>query len=342
MIQIDHLSKRYGDLTVVDDISFSVPPGSVTGFLGPNGAGKSTTLRCLTGLTTPTQGSATVYGRPYRDLPNPAMQVGCLLDAGAQHDGRTGREVLTLGTMAMGLPRTRVDEVLELVGLTASEAKKRVGTYSLGMRQRLGIGHALLGNPRVLVLDEPANGLDPQGIHWMRWLLRNFADAGGSVLLSSHLLHEVQQVADHIVMIGQGRIVTQGSTTDLLSSGQDLEQMFLQLTASTARGAVPGNPFATGGNPFGAQDGGFAPQPNPFAPQAPPGTMQQPGPAPQGTNPFTGQPNPQGPNPWAPPQPASGGAHSPRQPGGQVREMPPTESSRMEPQDNSQQNGPVA
>lgn len=335
MIQIDHLSKRYGDLSVVDDISFSVPAGSVTGFLGPNGAGKSTTLRCLTGLTRPTQGSATIHGVDYRNLPNPAMHVGCLLDAAAQHDARTGREVLTLGAMAMGLPRTRVDEVLELVGLTASEAKKRLGTYSLGMRQRLGIGHALLGNPRVLVLDEPANGLDPQGIHWMRWLLRNFADAGGSVLLSSHLLHEVQQVADHIVMIGQGRIVTQGSTAELLSSGQDLEQMFLQLTASTARGAVPGNPFGGPGNPFGGPDaggpggggpggGGFAPQGNPFAPGTPvAGGGHVPPHEPPMVQTHQAGPAPQGTSPWAPPP--NTGAHTPQNP-----------------TDPTQQNGPLA
>lgn len=253
MITIEHLTRRYGDHTVVDDITFEVPAGSITGFLGPNGAGKSTTLRCLTGLARPTSGRATVLGVPYRELPSPGLQVGCLLDAAAQHEGRTGREVLTLSSIAMGLPRRRVDEVLDLVGLTAAEARQRVGTFSLGMRQRLGIAGALLGNPRVLVLDEPANGLDPQGIQWMRWLLRSFADAGGSVLLSSHLLHEVQQVADHVVLVGNGRVVAQGSTADLLRGGRDLEQLFLQLTAASARGrAAPGGPppGGQGANPF--------------------------------------------------------------------------------------------
>lgn len=238
MITINHLSKRYGDVLAVNDISFEVVPGSVTGFLGPNGAGKSTSLRCLVGLTHPTSGEATVLGSRYRDLPNPASHVGVLLDASAQHAGRTGREVLALGALTMGLPKTRVDQVLDLVGLTAKESKKRVGTYSLGMRQRLGIGHALLGDPAVLILDEPANGLDPHGIHWMRGLLRRFADSGGTVLLSSHLLHEVQQIADRIVMIGNGQIVADGTTADLLAGGADLEQMFLELTASTAREGV--------------------------------------------------------------------------------------------------------
>lgn len=235
MITVNHLSKRYGSVAAVNDISFEVTPGSVTGFLGPNGAGKSTTLRCLTGLTQPSSGSATILGQQYTDIPNPAMRVGSLLDASAQHVGRTGREILTLSRLTMGLPAQRVEEVLQLVGLTPKEAKQRVGTYSLGMRQRLGIANALLGSPEVLILDEPVNGLDPQGIHWMRGLLRRFADSGGTVLLSSHLLHEVQMIADHIVMIGQGRIVAEGTTDELLAGGNDLEEMFLTLTAPTAR-----------------------------------------------------------------------------------------------------------
>lgn len=235
MITVTNLTKRYGNSVAVDDISFTVEPGSVTGFLGPNGAGKSTTLRCLTGLTRPTSGTATVLGRPYAEIPNPAAHVGTLLDASALHQGRTGREFLTLGTIAIGTPRSRVDEVLGLVGLTPKEAKMRIGTYSLGMRQRLGIAHALLGDPTVLLLDEPVNGLDPQGIYWMRGLLRQFADAGGAVLLSSHLLHEVQQIADHIVMIGQGRIVANGPTAELVAGSGDLEKMFLELTNPLAR-----------------------------------------------------------------------------------------------------------
>jgi ABC-2 type transport system ATP-binding protein len=218
-IEVARLRKSYGRHAAVDDVSFAVRPGSVTGFLGPNGAGKSTTLRMLVGLTRPSGGRATVLGVPYPQLANPGRRVGVLLDASAQHAGRTGREVLALGAMLMGLPNGRVDEMVELVGLTGDEARRRTGTYSLGMRQRLGIAHALLGRPRVLILDEPANGLDPAGIHWMRGLLRRFADDGGAVLLSSHLLREIEVVADELVVIGRGRIVAQGSKRDLLSVG---------------------------------------------------------------------------------------------------------------------------
>jgi ABC-2 type transport system ATP-binding protein len=175
-------------------------------------------MRMLVGLTPPTSGSASVLGVPYASLGNPGRRVGVLLDASAQHPGRTGREVLSLGATVMGLPRSRVDEMLDLVGLTAEEARRRVGDYSLGMRQRLGIGHALLGDPEVLILDEPANGLDPSGIHWMRGLLRRFVDSGGSVLLSSHLLHEVEVIADELVIIGGGRIVAQGTKATMLAS----------------------------------------------------------------------------------------------------------------------------
>ena len=217
MILIDQLTKRYGATTAVDSVSFAVAPGTVTGFLGPNGAGKSTTLRMLVGLTPPTSGSATVLGVPYARLPNPGRHLGVVLDRAARQPGRTGREVLTLGATLMALASARVDEVLGLVGLTAQEARRRVGDYSLGMRQRLGIAHALLGDPEVLVLDEPANGLDPAGIHWMRGLLRRFADRGGSVLLSSHLLPEVEAVADQLVIIGRGRIAARGSKADLLA-----------------------------------------------------------------------------------------------------------------------------
>ena len=217
MILIHELTKRYGGSTAVDAVSFAVPPGTVTGFLGPNGAGKSTTMRMLVGLTPPTSGCATVLGVPYARLGNPGRHVGALLDASAQHPGRTGREVLAIGAMVMDLPRTRADEMLDVVGLTPVEARRRVRDYSLGMRQRLGIAHALLGDPEVLVLDEPANGLDPAGIHWMRGLLRRFADRGGAVLLSSHLLNEVEAVADQLVIIGGGRIVAQGTKSELLA-----------------------------------------------------------------------------------------------------------------------------
>jgi ABC-2 type transport system ATP-binding protein len=190
----------------------------VTGFLGPNGAGKSTTMRIITGLTPPSRGTATIGGVDYRDIPNPGTQVGVLLDASAQHAGRSGREILTIGARTMGLPSSRVDEMLALVSLTDKEAKRRVKNYSLGMRQRLGIAHALLGDPKVLILDEPANGLDPAGIHWMRGLLREYANRGGTVLLSSHLLHEVQIIADELIVIGNGTIVAQGTKDELLQA----------------------------------------------------------------------------------------------------------------------------
>ena len=218
MIAVEHLTKRYGRQLAVDDISFRCEPGTVTGFLGPNGAGKSTTLRMITGLTNPNAGTTTVLDTSYRSLPNPGREVGVLLDASAQHSGRTGREALTLSAMVLGVDRRRVDELMEYVGLSRAAGRKRVGTYSLGMRQRLGIAQALLGEPRVLILDEPANGLDPEGIAWMRRLLRDFADRAGTVLLSSHLLREVEAVADQLVVIGNGRIVAQGSKADLLAS----------------------------------------------------------------------------------------------------------------------------
>ncbi|GAB3998412.1 ABC transporter ATP-binding protein [Nocardioides marmoraquaticus] len=217
MITIESLTKRYGRFTAVDDVGFAAAPGRVTGFLGPNGAGKSTTLRMLTGLTPPTSGRALVGGRRFVDLPNPGREVGVLLDASAQHAGRTGREALGVAAATMGLPRSRVDAMLALVGLTDDESCRRVRSYSLGMRQRLGIATALVGDPQVLVLDEPANGLDPAGIRWMRDLLRSYADDGGTVLLSSHLLHEVEVVADDLVVIGNGRIVAQGTKAELLA-----------------------------------------------------------------------------------------------------------------------------
>jgi ABC-2 type transport system ATP-binding protein len=189
MITVKSLTKTYGAFTAVDDVSFTAQPGRVTGFLGPNGAGKSTTLRIIVGLTRASSGTATVCGARYVDLPNPGLVVGVLLDASAQHAGRTGREILTVAQHVMGLRRQRVEEMLDLVSLTSQEASRRVRDYSLGMRQRLGIATALIGQPEVLILDEPANGLDPAGVRWMRGLLRDYADRGGTVLLSSHLLH---------------------------------------------------------------------------------------------------------------------------------------------------------
>ncbi len=222
MISVESLTKHYGRFTAVDHVSFTAAPGRVTGFLGPNGAGKSTTMRVMVGLTRPTTGRVTIGGRDYRDLANPGLEVGVLLDASAQHAGRSGREILAIAQQTMGLPRTRVAETLARVGLTEDEAGRRVRDYSLGMRQRLGIATALIGDPDVLILDEPANGLDPAGIRWMRDLLRGFADDGGTVLLSSHLLHEIEVIADDLVVIGQGRIVAQGTKTELLAAAGTL------------------------------------------------------------------------------------------------------------------------
>jgi ABC-2 type transport system ATP-binding protein len=220
MIAIEHLTKRYGTQLAVSDVSFACEPGTVTGFLGPNGAGKSTTLRSLCGLATPTSGTATVGGRAYRDLPNAGRTVGVLLDAGAQHAGRTGRESLVLSAMVLGVDRRRVDEVLELVGLAGSPAGKRLGKYSLGMRQRLGLAAALLGDPEVLVLDEPANGLDPAGIRWLRDLLRSLAAEGRTILVSSHVLAEVAQTVDRVVIIHRGRLVRQAPMVEVLAGAQ--------------------------------------------------------------------------------------------------------------------------
>ena len=222
MISVESLTKQYGRFTAVDHVSFTAATGRVTGFLGPNGAGKSTTMRVMVGLTRPTTGRVTITGRDYRDLANPGLEVGVLLDASAQHAGRTGREILAIAQQTMGLPKVRVAETLARVGLTDDEAGRRVRDYSLGMRQRLGLATALIGEPEVLILDEPANGLDPAGIRWMRDLLRGFADAGGTVLLSSHLLHEIEVIADDLVVIGQGRIVAQGSKAELLAAAGTL------------------------------------------------------------------------------------------------------------------------
>ena len=232
MISCSNLTKNYGSTTVVDDVTFRADPGRVTGFLGANGAGKSTTMRMICGMTAPSSGSSLILGQRFRDLVNPGRQIGVLLDAGAQHMGRTGRETLALSALQMGVPRRRVDEVLELVQLDRKAAGKHVGAYSLGMRQRLSLANALLGSPQVLMLDEPANGLDPAGIRWMRGLLRQFADDGGTVLLSSHLLHEVELIADDLVVIEHGRIVARGAVADFTANGtHSLEEAFFSLTA---------------------------------------------------------------------------------------------------------------
>ena len=214
MIAVRDLGKRFGSTVAVDGLSFDVLPGRVTGFLGPNGSGKSTTMRMILGLDRPTAGSVTVHGRPYRDAPAPMREVGALLDARAVQGGRTARAHLRWLATAGGVPRSRVDEVLELVGL-ADVAGRRIGGFSLGMSQRLGIAAALLGDPRTLLFDEPINGLDPEGIRWIRVLLRDLAAGGRTVLVSSHVLTEMEETADHVVVIGRGRLVADTGMAEL-------------------------------------------------------------------------------------------------------------------------------
>jgi ABC-2 type transport system ATP-binding protein len=244
MIEANRMTKQRDGRAVVSDVTFRCEPGTVTGFLGPNGAGKTTTMRMLVGLSAPDGGDARILGVRYRDLPNPGRRVGILLDASAQHAGRRGREALAISAQTMGVPAQRVDTVLELVGLDAAAARRRVGQYSLGMRQRLGLAHALLGDPEVLILDEPANGLDPEGMRWMRGLLRDFAERGGTVLLSSHLLAEVEAVADRMMIIGGGRIRAQGTRAELLTeSGTIVEAADLAgLDAALERAGLATHP----------------------------------------------------------------------------------------------------
>ena len=228
-ITVQGLTKRFGDVLAVDRLSFQVDEGTVAGFLGPNGAGKTTTLRMLLGLVDPTSGTATVGGRRYRDLPDPARRVGAVLEAGGFHPGRSARDHLRIQATAAGLPQTRIDQVLEQTGL-AGAARRRVGGFSLGMRQRLGLAAALLGDPEVLILDEPANGLDPEGVHWLRGLVRGLAAEGRTVLVSSHLLAEVAKTVDQVVIVDEGRLVTQAAMAEL-TAGASLEDVFLELTA---------------------------------------------------------------------------------------------------------------
>jgi ABC-2 type transport system ATP-binding protein len=213
-IVVADLTKTYGTLRAVDGLNFTVEPGTITGFLGPNGAGKTTTLRMLLGLITPDAGTATISGHPYRALPAPNDQVGALLEASGFHPARSGRNHLRIYGTVNGYPPERADQVLELVGL-ADVGRRPVRGYSLGMRQRLALATALLGDPRVLILDEPANGLDPEGIAWLRRLLRSLADEGRTVLVSSHVLSEVQQLVDHVVILHRGRLVRQGALSEL-------------------------------------------------------------------------------------------------------------------------------
>lgn len=221
MIEVNSLTKEYGKVRAVDDLTFTVEPGVVTGFLGPNGAGKSTTMRMILGLDTPTTGTALIDGTPYRSLSNPLNKVGALLDAKAIHPNRSARNALLWQAQASGIDTSRVDAVLDLVGLT-SVANKKVGGFSLGMGQRLGIAAAMLGDPEYLILDEPVNGLDPEGIRWVRELLRRFAAEGRTVLVSSHLLAEMAQTADHLIVIGKGRLVAAGSVHDFIKENSVL------------------------------------------------------------------------------------------------------------------------
>lgn len=241
-IIIEHLTKRFGGTTAVDDLSFRVPPGVVTGFLGPNGSGKTTTMQALLGLIAPTSGSATLDGVPYQRLTAPSRQVGALLEPDAFHPGRSGRDHLRVVATGAGLPRRRVDEVLELVALSDA-ADRNAGGYSLGMQQRLGLATALLGEPEVLVLDEPANGLDPQGVRWLRDLLAHYAGNGATVLVSSHLLNEMALIAEEVVVIREGRLVTHGRVdevtavggVDVRVAGPDLAPLLAALEADGSR-----------------------------------------------------------------------------------------------------------
>jgi ABC-2 type transport system ATP-binding protein len=238
MIEARGLSKRYGATVAVDGLSFDARPGVVTGFLGPNGSGKSTTMRLILGLDTPNAGQARIGGRRYRDLRWPLREVGALLEARAFHPGRSARAHLRALAASNGIPRSRVEEVLDLVGL-AEVAGRRAGRFSLGMGQRLGIAAALLGDPGVLLLDEPANGLDPEGIRWTRDLLRSLAAEGRTVFVSSHLIGELARTADRVVVIGRGRLLADTSVAELSARWASLEEAFFDLTAGSAeyRGA---------------------------------------------------------------------------------------------------------
>jgi ABC-2 type transport system ATP-binding protein len=233
VVTICSLTKRYGDVLAVDDITFSLEAGTVTGYLGPNGAGKTTTLRLLLGLAEPTAGEALVFGRRYRDLEQPIRRVGAVLESDDFHPSRSGRNHLRALALAAELPPSRVEEVLDVVELTEA-AGRRVRAYSLGMRQRLGLAAALLGDPELLILDEPANGLDPAGVRWLRTFLQTFAAQGRTVLVSSHLLAEVAQTVDRVLIIDRGRLLASGRLEELTRDRQSLEDVYLELTAGDA------------------------------------------------------------------------------------------------------------
>jgi ABC-2 type transport system ATP-binding protein len=230
VLSVRELTKRYGEVVAVDRLTFALQPGTITGFLGPNGAGKTTTMRLLLGLARPTAGEALVFGRRYQELGNPMRSVGAVLESGDFDPDRSGRNHLRALALATGVPDGRVKELLELVELVA-KADQPVRTYSLGMRQRLGLAGALLGDPELLLLDEPANGLDPAGVHWLRGFLRRFADGGRTVLVSSHVLAEVAQTVDAVVIVNRGRLVATVGLDDLAGGAGSLEKLYLELIA---------------------------------------------------------------------------------------------------------------
>lgn len=233
VVTVTGLTKRYGEAAAVDDLSFSLRRGTITGFLGPNGAGKTTTLRLLLGLAEPTAGSAYVFGRRYGEIRHPCRLVGAVLESDDFHPGRSGRDHLRVLAVTSDINPGRVEEMLDVVGLSDA-ATRPVKTYSLGMRQRLGLAGALLGEPALLVLDEPANGLDPAGVRWLRTVLQSFADSGGTVLVSSHVLAEVAQTVERVVIIDHGRLVADAPLNEIAYNGQTLEDAYLALTAETA------------------------------------------------------------------------------------------------------------
>ncbi len=234
VVSVRELTKHYGEVLAVEGVSFALEPGTITGFLGPNGAGKTTTLRMLLGLARPSAGEALVFGRPYQELEHPARRVGAMLESGDFDPGRSGRNHLCALALATGIARGRVDELLELVELQAV-AHRLVRTYSLGMRQRLGLAGALLGDPDLLLLDEPANGLDPAGVHWLRGFLRQFAAKGRTVLISSHVLAEVAQTVDQVMIIDRGRLIPTVRLDQLADGVRSLEDVYLELTAKETR-----------------------------------------------------------------------------------------------------------
>jgi len=264
MIEVTDLTKRFADKVAVDHLSFTVEPGRVTGFLGPNGAGKSTTMRLIVGLDHPTTGSATINGKRYAELPSPLRTVGALLEAKSVHSGRSARNHLLFLAQSQGLPPSRVDEMLDLVGLR-EVAKKRAGGFSLGMGQRLGVAAALLGDPEVLLLDEPVNGLDPEGVLWIRNLMKQLASQGKTVLVSSHLMNEMAVTADHLIVIGRGRLLAAASTEEVIArgSGQSVRvrtpdaERLTALISAEGGSAVPASNGNGNGN--GTESGDHAP-----------------------------------------------------------------------------------